>query len=74
VTVVDKSVQDLRTRAERDARARLDPDRWTMAYTAGRTSSMDALLKDIDSVLKRGRPPIVNRQSDAPVKPKARTR
>jgi predicted ATPase/DNA-binding XRE family transcriptional regulator len=74
VTVVDKSVQDLRNRAEREARARLEPDRWTMAYTAGRASSMDALLKDIDSVLRRGRPPIVSRQSDAPVKPKARTR
>ena len=74
VTVVDTSVQDLRTRAERDARARLDTDRWTTAYAAGRASSLDALLKDIDSVLRRGRPPIVNRQSDAPVKPKARTR
>jgi predicted ATPase/DNA-binding XRE family transcriptional regulator len=54
VTVVDRSVQDLRGQAEREARARLGPDRWTAAYTAGRSSSMDALLKDIDRVLRRG--------------------
>ena len=49
VTVVDKSVQDLRDQAERDARARLGPDRWARAYAAGRSASIDALLKDIDS-------------------------
>jgi tetratricopeptide (TPR) repeat protein len=48
-TVVDKSVDDLRERAERDARARLGPDRWAKAYAAGRNTSIDALLKDIDS-------------------------
>jgi predicted ATPase len=74
VTVSDKSVQDLRTQAERDARARLDPDRWAAAYTAGRTSSIDALLKDIDSVLRRGRLPIEHRQDRSSVKPKARRR
>ena len=48
VTVVDKSVHDLREHAEREARARLGPDRWARAYAAGRGASIDALLKDID--------------------------
>jgi len=55
VTVSDKSVQDLRSQAESESRARLGPDRWAAAYTAGRTSSIDALLKDIDGVLRKGR-------------------
>jgi tetratricopeptide (TPR) repeat protein len=49
VTVVDKSVQDLRDQAEREAHARLGPDRWARAYAAGRSASIDALLRDIDS-------------------------
>jgi hypothetical protein len=49
VTVVDKSVQDLRDQSEREARARLGPDRWARAYAAGRSASIDSLLKDIDS-------------------------
>jgi predicted ATPase/DNA-binding XRE family transcriptional regulator len=53
-TVVDPSVHDLRERAEREARARLDPDRWARAYAAGRRSSIDALLNDIDGVLGKG--------------------
>jgi predicted ATPase len=56
VTVVDKAVHDLRDQAERDVRARLGPDRWARAYAAGRTTSIDALLKDIDGVLRRGAP------------------
>ena len=54
VTVADRSVQDLRERAEREARARLGPDRWARAHAAGRGTSIDSLLKDIDGVL-RGR-------------------
>ena len=50
-TVADKSVLDLREQAEREARARLGPDRWARAYAAGRTTSIDSLLKDIDSVV-----------------------
>jgi predicted ATPase len=50
VTVVDKSVQDLRDQAEREVRARLGPGRWARAYAAGRKSSIDALLKDIERV------------------------
>jgi tetratricopeptide (TPR) repeat protein len=46
---VDKSAYDLMERAERDVRARLGPDRWARAYAAGRGTSIDSLLKDIDS-------------------------
>jgi predicted ATPase/DNA-binding XRE family transcriptional regulator len=46
---VDPSVHDLAERAERDARARLGPDRWARAHAAGRDTSIDSLLKDIDS-------------------------
>ena len=49
VTVVDKSVRDLRDQSEREARARLGPDRWARAYAAGRSASIDSLLNDIDS-------------------------
>ncbi|MGE5108010.1 MAG: tetratricopeptide repeat protein, partial [Sphingobacteriales bacterium] len=49
----DDSVRDLRDQAERDARALLGPDRWAVAYAAGRKASIDALLKDIDGVLQR---------------------
>ena len=47
--VVDKSVNDLREKAEREARARLGPDQWARAYAAGRGASIDSLLKDIDN-------------------------
>jgi predicted ATPase/DNA-binding XRE family transcriptional regulator len=53
VTVVDKSVQDLQEQSELEARARLGPDRWALAYAAGRRTSIDSLLKDIDSVAHR---------------------
>jgi predicted ATPase/DNA-binding XRE family transcriptional regulator len=49
VMVVDKSVRDLRDQSEREARARLGPDRWARAYAAGRSASIDSLLRDIDS-------------------------
>ena len=52
VTVVDRAVQDLREQAEREARARLGPDRWGRAYAAGRVTSIDSVIKDIDSALK----------------------
>jgi ATP/maltotriose-dependent transcriptional regulator MalT len=50
-TVVDQSVQDLREQAEQGVRARLGPDRWARAYAAGRSTSIDSLLKDIDGVV-----------------------
>jgi predicted ATPase/DNA-binding XRE family transcriptional regulator len=54
VTVVDPSVRDLRERAEREVRARLGPDRWARAYAAGRAASIDSLMQDIDTILRRG--------------------
>jgi predicted ATPase/DNA-binding XRE family transcriptional regulator len=50
-TLVDQSVHDLRDEMERDVRRRLGPERWARAYAAGRSTSIDALLKDIDRVL-----------------------
>ena len=55
-TVVDNWVVELGEHAERDVRVRLGPDRWARAYAAGRVTSIDSLIKDIDGVLKiRGR-------------------
>jgi predicted ATPase/transcriptional regulator with XRE-family HTH domain len=51
--VVDKSVHDMTEQASRDVRARLGPDRWATAYAAGRASSIDGLLRDIDAVTGR---------------------
>jgi ATP/maltotriose-dependent transcriptional regulator MalT len=51
VTVVDESVHDIRQQAERDLRERLGPDRWARAYAAGRRTSIDGLLQDIDRVV-----------------------
>jgi hypothetical protein len=53
VTVVDTSVQDLRERAEREVRARLGPARWARSYAAGRKTSIDALLEEIDTATAR---------------------
>jgi tetratricopeptide (TPR) repeat protein len=49
--VVDKSVQEVRQEVERQVRARLGTDRWTQAYSAGRSASIDSLMKEIDRVL-----------------------
>ncbi len=46
--VVDKSVLELRELTEHGARVRLGPERWESAYAAGRSASIDALIKDID--------------------------
>jgi predicted ATPase len=46
--VVDASATELQERVEREGRARLGPERWAQAYAAGRKSSIDVLLKDID--------------------------
>ena len=51
--LADKSVHDLRVQAEREVRARLGDDRWTRAYAAGRATSIDSLIKDIDRRMKR---------------------
>ena len=55
-TVVDESVHDLREQAEREVRARLGPDRWGRAYAAGRVTSIDSLMKEIDNVLRSRAP------------------
>jgi predicted ATPase/transcriptional regulator with XRE-family HTH domain len=47
-TVVDRGVRDLGESAERAVRARLTPERWGRAYAAGRTTSIDSLLNDIE--------------------------
>jgi predicted ATPase/DNA-binding XRE family transcriptional regulator len=49
-TVADKSVHDLIEQSEREVRTRLGPDRWARAYAAGRSASIDSLLKDIDRI------------------------
>jgi predicted ATPase/DNA-binding XRE family transcriptional regulator len=48
VTIVFKFVHDLREQAERQARVRLGPERWARAYAAGRETSIDLLIQDID--------------------------
>jgi hypothetical protein len=68
VTIVDSRVHDLRGRAEREARARLGPDRWAAAYAEGRTSSIDALLRDVESVARSAHRPIRGGQSRGPMK------
>jgi predicted ATPase/transcriptional regulator with XRE-family HTH domain len=52
-TVVDKWLHALGERAERDVRARLTPDRWARAYAAGRSTSIDSFMNDIDPVVER---------------------
>ena len=46
--VVEASANELQERVGREARARLGPERWAQAYAAGRKTSIDVLLKDID--------------------------
>ena len=50
-TIVLKLVHELGEQAERGARARLGPDRWARAYAAGRKTSLDSLLEDVDKTL-----------------------
>lgn len=47
-TTGDKSTREHREQIERGVRERLGPTRWALAYAAGRTASIDSLLKDID--------------------------
>ena len=54
VIVVDSSSRHLREQVERDSHARLGPERWALAYAAGRKASIDALIKDIDNRQPRG--------------------
>jgi hypothetical protein len=54
ITTVDRSVLELRERVQRDVSELLGPDRWARAHAAGRSASIDALLKDIDSKRRVG--------------------
>jgi predicted ATPase/transcriptional regulator with XRE-family HTH domain len=47
-TVVDTSVDDLTEQAAQEVRSRLGPERWAQAQAAGRRTSIDSLMKDID--------------------------
>jgi tetratricopeptide (TPR) repeat protein len=48
--VVDRGVRSLGESAERTVRARVTADRWDRAYAAGRMTSIDSLLNDIESI------------------------
>jgi predicted ATPase/DNA-binding XRE family transcriptional regulator len=50
-TIVLKLVHELGEQAERGPRARLGPDRWARAYAAGRKTSLDSLLEDVEKTL-----------------------
>lgn len=54
-TVVVKPVHALKERTEREVRSRLGPGPWGLAYAAGRLTSIDALLKDIEGVVRNRR-------------------
>jgi predicted ATPase/DNA-binding XRE family transcriptional regulator len=62
-SVADKWVRDMGERAEREARARLGPDRWARAYAAGRVTSMDSWIKEIDGALRKAQPPPQKRRN-----------
>jgi tetratricopeptide (TPR) repeat protein len=47
-TVADNRAHELLATAEREARARLGPDRWARTYAAGQSASIDSLLKEIE--------------------------
>jgi hypothetical protein len=49
VTVAVELVGELREQVERGARQRLGPERWATAYAEESRSSIDSLLKDIDT-------------------------
>jgi predicted ATPase/transcriptional regulator with XRE-family HTH domain len=52
VLLVDaRMMREYAERTEREARKRLGADRWARAYAAGRRTSIDTLLQDIDRVL-----------------------
>jgi len=52
-TIADKWVQALGEQTERNVRARLGADRWARAYAAGRVTSIDSWIKDINGVLRK---------------------
>jgi predicted ATPase len=53
--IVDRSVNELREETERSVRSRLSPGRWADAYAAGRKTSIDLLMKEIDTILEKAK-------------------
>ena len=51
---VRQTLDNLMGLGEREVRARLGPEQWARAYAAGRMMSIDALLKDIEGILRMG--------------------
>ena len=56
VKVLDQAVRDIREQTERGVRQRLGTDGWTLAYAAGRNTSIDGLLRDIEGALGMSTP------------------
>ena len=54
--IVVKPVYDLREEVERQTRDRLGAHQWDSAYRAGRQSSIESLLRDIDDMSATFRP------------------
>ena len=52
--VAGKSVENLKEQTDGEVRSRLGPARWARAYAAGHKMSIDALLKDIEGVVRMG--------------------
>ena len=51
---VRQTLDNLMGLGEREVRARLGPEQWARAYAAGRMMSIDALLKDIEGIVRMG--------------------
>ena len=51
--VAEQSLDELKEQVQRDVLARLGPDLWATSYAAGRNTSIDELLKDIESVVRK---------------------
>jgi ATP/maltotriose-dependent transcriptional regulator MalT len=51
---VRQTLDNLMGLGEREVHARLGPEQWARAYAAGRKMSIDALLKDIEGVVRMG--------------------
>jgi predicted ATPase/DNA-binding XRE family transcriptional regulator len=49
--LVDPMMHELHESIAREARAQLGSERWTQAFAAGRKSSVDAMLKEIDAAI-----------------------
>lgn len=50
--IADRWVHGLGEQIEGEVRARLGPDRWARAHAAGRVTSIETIIKDIDGALR----------------------